>query len=60
MKTSIKKCDKGYRVFAVQGHQSFMIGYGMPAPLEDCRWMAKMFMYALREHDKAKAKKGKQ
>lgn len=42
----------GYFTYVVQGNQQFRIGYDHPAPEKECRWFKKMFLIALRAHDK--------
>ena len=44
---------KEYTVELSQGNQSFRMDYR--GPLLDCRWYAKMFRIALKNHDAAKA-----
>jgi hypothetical protein len=50
------KFRSAFRVKAIQGNQSFYLGYDSPATREECEWMAKMFRRALRDHVREKRK----
>ncbi len=49
MKVTVENSWRGPTIKLTQGHQSFNLDYS--GTLEDCRWYAKMFRIALKNHD---------